>query len=142
MQDLQIQIFLAEDDEDDSELFKLGIYSAGISADITLAENGSQLLSFMSQILPDIIFLDLNMPGMDGKTCLKAIRKNESYNTIPVVIFTTSSSEKDIKDTLKSGANLFVTKPQRIKEQTIAFQKIFSGNWKENLLANKQFVLA
>jgi CheY-like chemotaxis protein len=65
-------------------------------------------------ITPDYIFLDLNMPRMDGKECLKEIRKRNHLKEIPVIIFTTSAAEKDKDEAKRLGATSFITKPPLI----------------------------
>ena len=61
--------------------------------------------------LPHIIFLDLNMPVMNGLECLKEVRKFDKYSDISIVIYSTSTSEQDIEDTFLHGANIYITKP-------------------------------
>jgi CheY-like chemotaxis protein len=92
---------------------------------------------------PDIIFLDINMPCVDGKQCLKEIRNNKELDKVPVVMFSTSNHEKDIEETFKNGANLYVSKPSFFIDQVKILQKIFSLNWQEDLLKpdKKRFVL-
>jgi CheY-like chemotaxis protein len=65
----------------------------------------------MSYARPDIIFLDLNMPGMDGFECLRELKADKSLMDIPIVMYSTSSSNGDIKKAMKLGAANFVTKP-------------------------------
>ena len=78
------------------------------------AEDGLEALRMLSTrelSLPDFIFLDLNMPRMDGKQCLAEIKRINGLRHIPVIIYTTSKHPKDIADTKKLGAVHFITKP-------------------------------
>lgn len=81
--------------------------------------------------LPDVIFLDLNMPYKSGKECLNEIRQNAKLKHIPIVIFSTSNSEIDIEETFKKGANLYFKKPIDFNLQKTLVRKILAINWKE-----------
>jgi CheY-like chemotaxis protein len=83
------------------------------------------------------------MPCKDGRQCLKEIRSNKALDKVPVVMFSTSNHEKDIEETFKNGANLYVSKPAFFKDQVKILQKIFSLKWQEDLLKpdKKRFVL-
>ena len=77
-------------------------------------ENGSQLLKKLDTpdfTLPEMIFLDLNMPGKSGNECLKEIRSNEKFAAIPIAIYSTSASNHDIEETFRNGANVYIKKP-------------------------------
>src|SRR5436190_395702 len=109
-----INIFYADDDDDDRELFKSALNDACITSKLSTFEDGCQLmqhLAEMNQNHPDVIFLDINMPYKNGKCCLKEIRSNHQLNEVPVVMFTTASDQKDIEETFAGGANLYVSKP-------------------------------
>ena len=129
-----VQILQVEDDEDDRVLFAWAIKKAGILSDILHAVNGDECINTLKSFLPDIIFLDINMAGMNGKECLKVIRSQEQFDHIPVIILTTSDYESDITDTFQSGANLFVVKPFRSEDLISHLKRIFADNWKTNLL--------
>ena len=129
-----VQILQVEDDEDDRVLFAWAIKKAGIHSDIIHAVNGDECINTLSNYLPDIIFLDINMNGMNGKECLKIIRTQQQFDHIPIIILTTSDYESDITDTFQSGANLYVVKPFRSEDLTSTLKRIFADNWKTNLL--------
>ena len=108
----QKYVILADDDRDDRRLFREAV--SGLDAvQLEDVEDGHTLLQKLNaaQQLPDMVMLDLNMPVMSGKECLKRIRTNDRLKDIPVVIYSTSSSRRDIDETHTLGANLFVTKP-------------------------------
>ena len=77
--------------------------------------------------LPDLILLDLNMPKKDGREALREIKSEQRLRSIPVVILTTSQSEKDIEETYASGASGFVTKPASFADLRDTVEKI--GNY-------------
>ena len=104
-----LQILLIDDDEDEQALFFQILNEINEHFDFYHVPSGEEALRMLgfSEYLPDYIFLDLNMPRMDGKQCLWEIK--ELYD-IPVIIYTTSKSQKDIDDTKHLGAQWFLTK--------------------------------
>jgi CheY-like chemotaxis protein len=106
--------FLIDDDEDDREIFVMALENADETLKCVTAKNGIEALKLIEQdieFIPDFVFLDLNMPYMTGKECLKMIKQNERLNSTPVIIYTTSSYTKDIEDTKEMGAAHFLVKP-------------------------------
>jgi len=136
MSTIPIHILHVDDDEDDRILFDEAIKKVSIDSDIVEVSDGTESMDILKTFLPDIIFLDINMAGMNGRDCLKLIRNQQKFDTIPIIMLTTSTRESDIADTFQSGANLFVTKPFRYEDFIILLQRIFSGNWKADLLKN------
>ena len=142
-----IMILLADDDKDDRELFEEAITEISPHITIRLVEDGFQLMDILKDVntpVPDILFLDLNMPGMSGKQCLSEIKKDPRLNKLPVVIYSTSSLINDIKDTHSIGANLYIKKPDSFKLAISLIKKVFSIDL-ENLKAIpnlKNFVLS
>ncbi|GAB3936095.1 hypothetical protein GCM10028804_55980 [Larkinella terrae] len=80
--------------------------------------NGEELLTALetARVLPSLVLLDINMPIMDGLEALKIVRSNTQFNTLPIVIWTTSSHEVDRNRAFALGANGFITKPDTIQE--------------------------
>jgi CheY-like chemotaxis protein len=111
-------ILYAEDDIEDYNLF----YEVAVSIypDVTVinARNGLEAWDLLEQmtILPDFIFLDINMPSMDGKSCLKYIKRDKRFAHIPVIIYSTSAHKKDIDLCLQLGADSYIQKPNSVKE--------------------------
>ena len=92
-----IHILLADDDEDDRNFFNDAITDLKIANKLTLFKNGKELMDYLENpesILPDILFLDLNMPCKTGNECLKEIRLNPRFKDISIAIYSTSSSVK------------------------------------------------
>lgn len=105
-------ILLAEDDDDDSFLFKEALQEIDADHNIEVAEDGDILFSMLSNMPPpDLIFLDLNMPKKDGIATLKEIRNKQELSSVPIVIFSTSSDIQHITSAYKNGANLYICKP-------------------------------
>jgi CheY-like chemotaxis protein len=114
----KIKILLIDDDSDDREFFNTAIKELGTNYELTEAFNGKDGIEKLSKmtILPNYIFLDINMPIMDGNETLLEIKKNDDLRYIPIVIYSTSSSKTDEESTIKSGASLFITKPSNIED--------------------------
>ena len=105
---------IVDDDSDDYDLFCEAVSDIDSEARCFTAINGEDALKKLGKMapqLPDFIFLDLNMPRMDGRECLLELKKDIKLRNIPVIIFTTSSAQKDIDDTMATGATYFLTKP-------------------------------
>ncbi|MBL7782249.1 MAG: response regulator [Saprospiraceae bacterium] len=111
--------FLADDDPDDTLLFEEIVGDCPLPIRLGTAPDGKEALAILRKMegqLPDILFLDLNMPRMDGKECLREIRSDNRLANIPVVIYTTSSHQRDIDETIALGANGFITKPSDMSD--------------------------
>jgi CheY-like chemotaxis protein len=110
---------LVDDDADDIIVFKEVLRDVNPSIQLIEAGDGLEALEILRSRhdnLPDIIFLDLNMPRMQGKECLVEIKKDPHLQHIPVIIYTTSSLSRDIEDSMLKGAVCFITKPSSLKE--------------------------
>jgi len=110
---------LVDDDADDIIVFKEVLQDVNPSIQLIEAGDGLEALEVLrsrGDSLPDIIFLDLNMPRMQGKECLVEIKKDPQLKHIPVIIYTTSSLSRDIEDSMLKGAVCFITKPSSLKE--------------------------
>ena len=113
-------ILIAEDDADDRFLFKTAFEEKGYQDQIEFVENGIELWNFLQKIAdknpkdktyPSFILLDLNMPKKDGREVLREIKQHPEFRKIPVVVFTTTNSENEVKRCYELGANTYVVKP-------------------------------
>ena len=84
------------------------------------------LLKQVNAEMPDVIFLDLNMPGIDGKKCLAMLKADVKLKEIPVVIYSTSNYHKDIEETYKLGAQKFIIKPSDYTQLCNMFREMFT----------------
>jgi DNA-binding response OmpR family regulator len=107
-----MKILLVDDDRDDQMLFREVLQSIDETLTCNIANNGEEALNMLKSDsnLPDIIFLDLNMPRMDGKTCLEKIRATEKLKHLNIVIVSTSISAEDEVAFMMAGAR-FMEKP-------------------------------
>jgi len=108
-----IKILLVDDDTDDQLFFMDAVRALDPTLECTIANNGVEALDHLRKVPPPptLIFLDLNMPLMNGFECLAQLKKITEYKNIPVIIFTTSSHPVDLERTMLMGAVMFVTKP-------------------------------
>jgi CheY-like chemotaxis protein len=121
-------IFLADDDLDDSELFIECVHEIDPTVVCYCATNGQEALDTLGQIdLPDIIFMDINMPIMNGWQCLAEIKENKKLKAIPVIMYSTSSHQKDIDRAFDLGALCFLIKPYEFKDLKEALMAVIAS---------------
>lgn len=114
-----VVILLVEDDPGDQKLTKKSLLEAKIVDNVIIAENGEHALEYLERSkngdrncpTPNLILLDLNMPGMGGKEFLKRVKADENFSMIPVVVLTTSDLENDIRESYRLHASGYIKKP-------------------------------
>lgn len=114
-----LHILLADDDESDRLLFTEAFAELKIKTIVRTVNDGIQLMEWLNMEdnrLPHIIFLDLNMPRKNGLECLKEIKRNEKLKNISIAIYSTSENEKDIEESFRYGANVYITKPNNFNK--------------------------
>jgi CheY-like chemotaxis protein len=127
-----LHIVLAEDDEDDRAFFKEAIDEVKIKTKVDLVNDGQQLMEYLTKEgakIPDVIFLDLNMPRKSGIECLVEIRANKKLKDISIAIYSTSAAEEDIEQTFLKGANIYIRKPNDFGKLKAAIAQVLSINW-------------
>ena len=127
-----LHILLADDDEDDRLFFKDAIEEVKVKTVVRIVEDGVQLLDYLNKpdiSLPNVVFLDLNMPRKNGMECLKEIRSDHKLKDLSVVIYSTSASEEDIEATFVRGANVYIKKPNDFDELKRVLGQVLSLNW-------------
>ena len=125
-------VVLADDDEDDRSFFVEAFEELKIQTKVDIYKDGVALmeaLNHLDSILPNILFLDLNMPKKSGIECLKEIKTNERFNDIAIAIYSTSASEEDIEDTFVSGANIYIKKPNNFNSLKKILSDVVTMNW-------------
>ena len=114
-------ILLVEDNPDDVELTRIAFAEAKIANDLVVVSDGAQALDFLfargeyahrdPADLPSIVLLDLNLPKVDGREVLQAIRASEATRNLPVVVLTTSAEPFDVEASYALGVNSYIQKP-------------------------------
>lgn len=132
MQHESILITLADDDEDDRLFFTDAFEELKISTIVNTVNNGRELLNYLNHpktVLPNIIFLDLNMPILNGIDCLKEIKRDDKFKDIAIAIYSTSSSDQDVENTFVLGANIYIKKPSNFNELKRILSDVVIINW-------------
>lgn len=146
MSNKPLNILLADDDEDDRLFFKEALEDIKIKTIVTTVNDGIELMEYLTQpntILPDVIFLDLNMPRKNGIQCLEEIRNNEVLKTLTVAIYSTSGAERDIEETFIKGANVYIKKPNDYGALKKVIEEAMKINWQYHTsgLNKESFIL-
>jgi CheY-like chemotaxis protein len=118
-----IHILLVEDNEGDILLTKEAFEDAKILVRLSIVKDGAEAIHFVNrqdkyinETLPDLLLLDVNLPKKNGHEVLKYIKENEKLKHIPVIMLTTSSSEKDINQSYNNYVNCYITKPVEVND--------------------------
>ena len=109
----KFSLLLVDDDADDQLIFMEALNNIGITCSIHTAKDGVDALEVVNSstfMVPDIVFLDLNMPRMNGKELLTILCRNPKFDEIPIIILSTSSRVEDIDDCIRLGASAYLTK--------------------------------
>ena len=110
----KLNILLADDDMDDCNFFDQALGSLSLHTQLTIVNDGEQLMTYLAQNvenLPDVLFLDLNMPRKDGMECLLEIKRDARMKGMAVVILSTSNTKEIISQAFKIGGHVYVHKP-------------------------------
>jgi CheY-like chemotaxis protein len=117
-------ILIAEDDADDRFLLQTAFEEKGFQDKIEFVENGVELLKYLEMIrlkdsddsvFPGFIMLDLNMPKKSGREALQELKQHPVFKSIPVIVYTTTKNEMEIRRCYELGANSYVVKPARFE---------------------------
>jgi len=113
-----IEILLVEDSPADTELAEEVLRDAKVANVVHAVDNGDDAIAFVRRTgrfaakpRPDLILLDLNLPGRDGREVLEEIKEDPELRTIPVIVLTTSAEASDVQRAYKSHVNAYITKP-------------------------------
>jgi len=129
MNEKKLNILLADDDTDDCLFFKEAVRELLLPTDIRAVHDGEQLMQLLSNEtneLPNVLFLDLNMPRKNGFECLIEIKLHKKLKQLPVIVFSTSFEQEVVNLLYKNGAQYFIRKPsefsqfKKIIQQTLA----------------------
>jgi CheY-like chemotaxis protein len=123
---------IIDDDSDDRDLFGEALAEADDSYSLISAKDAEHAMEIISDPAfeaPIFIFLDLNMPKMNGWACLSQFRKIQKLRASHVIMYSTSQTEEDMRRAIDSGASYFLTKPSRFSDLVDAISKVIHHNW-------------
>jgi CheY-like chemotaxis protein len=135
----KLNIVMADDDEDDREMFKDALISVNRNVRFTVVSNGVKLMELLQKIqdnLPDIIFLDLNMPLKGGMECVHEIKNSKIFARVPIAIYSTSCFIDHIEATYEKGADLYIQKPSSFSGIQTVIRKVFERDL-DSLVLNR-----
>ncbi len=115
----KIHILLADDDADDVYFFAKALKDLTIETELKVVVNGDDLMTFLKDeniSLPDVLFLDINMPRKNGIDCLAEIKQIPNLKALPIVMFSTSNEWDKINLLFKTGANVYIHKPNDFQQ--------------------------
>lgn len=115
----EISLLLADDDPDDCLFFEEALDELPFSVQLTCVNNGEELMLFLAQenqVMPTILFLDLNMPRKNGLECLIEIKRNDKLKALPIIIYSTSLDTKTAEIMYDLGAHHYIRKPSEFSK--------------------------
>lgn len=126
-----LHIALAEDDADDRLFFKEAFDEIKLKHTLSVFEDGIELMQYLhtTDVLPHIVFLDLNMPEKSGLECLKEIRANNRLREMSVAIYSTLVTDSSQEETFIAGANVYIKKPNDFNVLKKILAEVISINW-------------
>jgi CheY-like chemotaxis protein len=132
----QLNILLADDDTDDCIFFKEALGELLLSTHLTTVNDGEQLMQLLTNetnVLPHVLFLDLNMPRKNGFECLMGIKLSKKLKQLPVIVFSTSFEQEVVNQLYKNGAQYFIRKPSEFSQFKNIIQLSLALMTKENI---------
>jgi DNA-binding NtrC family response regulator len=123
-------IWLVDDDADDCMLFEDAITEMGVTVAVVCVADGADLLNKLRQatVVPEIVFLDVNMPLKNGLDCLSEIKQDEQFKHLPVVMWSTSGQSETVEKAYRTGARLFMKKPHNFNKLKMLLHEVLQLN--------------
>ncbi|GEP88479.1 Response regulator receiver domain-containing protein [Chitinophaga terrae (ex Kim and Jung 2007)] len=126
------QVMIIDDDADDRSFFQEAITNISPVIETRVFASGVQALALFKEnkvYAPDYIFLDFNMPLMNGRECLVELRKLLQHKVTQIIILSTSDTKEDREDAFRLGAKLFLTKPNTFQELCNMLKGVLEGSF-------------
>lgn len=138
----EFTIFYTDDDQDDIEFFREIINSFGSGYSLVTQNNGDQLLHALNNPPPNphLLFLDINMPGLNGLEVLKKIRESRNPENLPIVMFSTSGDVNTINKSRELGANYYVQKSNVFDQLKRSIEHTLAINWGSFVPTENNFI--
>lgn len=122
-------VIVAEDDDDDYFIFTMVIEEMPFQVYVSRAGDGGELMSMLSQTVPDILFLDLLMPRKNGLETLREIRKDSRFAHLPIIIISSLAGQQHVKFCFENGASRYLYKDASLQALKDNLAAIFSQDW-------------
>jgi CheY-like chemotaxis protein len=133
VENLHRRLFIIDDDVEDQEILMEAVREVDGSIQCYTATSGEVAIKQLEReviVLPDLIFLDLNMPKLNGKQILKEIKNTRSLRPIPVIMYSTSFAPRDIEEIHNLGAAFHLLKPSRFDDLCRSLKSILAKDWR------------
>ena len=134
-------VILADDDIDDIDIFKEAISAIDGNIKLEVVKNGKELMSLLRHMLPDLLFLDLEMPQKNGLECLVEIRGDEKLKDIPTIVFSSTTRQSNIQTAYEMGGHLFLVKSPVYSELTAAIKAVVLLEWSDPEAIKNQYCI-
>ena len=132
MDSTTLRIFLADDDEDDRFFFEESLAGLAFETELRTFTNGEELMNFLNSTaeLPDLVFLDLNMPRKNGYICIAEMKSDVKLRDIPVIIVSTSLEKLHVNKLIKQGAEYYIKKPNELSKLGEEISQVLTSHLK------------
>jgi CheY-like chemotaxis protein len=133
VENLHRRLFIIDDDVEDQEIFMEAVREVDGAIQCYSATSGEEALMQLEReviVLPDLIFLDLNMPKLNGKQILKELKATRALRAIPVIMYSTSFAPRDIEEIKRLGAAFHLLKPSRFDDLCRSLKTILAKDWR------------
>jgi CheY-like chemotaxis protein len=132
-----------DDDPEEFELFETAMAEVRPGVNLVHSDGCSNLLDAVVEHNPDIVFIDINMPAINGIECLKDIRSKKEFRDLPIIMYSTSNSRIHIQQSFENNANFYIVKPHSLRGIREALEKVIDIDWKSNTKPSlNNFVIA
>jgi len=127
-------LLIAEDNDDHYFLVEDVLSETGIYCDLARVRDGLELMNYLeqAQVLPDLVLLDLNMPRKDGRESLREIKADRCFQTIPIIVLTTSHYNKDREECNALGVDAFISKPTSFDDFVVLLKEVLTLHVKKS----------
>lgn len=132
-------IILADDDPDDHEFFRDILHDIDPAIKLNIVKDGAELLQLLPHFVPDLLFLDLEMPVKNGLECLRDIRNTPQLKTLPVVVFSSTTRPANIETAYEMGADLFLIKSHSYSDLLSSVNALLALDWSNPAVIKEQY---
>lgn len=132
-------VLLADDDTDDHDFFRTALREVDPAIRLDIVKNGQELLQLLSYYVPDLLFLDLEMPLKNGLECLLEIRRHPRLNALPVVVFSSTTRPSNIETAYAMGADLYFIKSHTYSDLLSSVRAMLAMDWSDPARVKEQY---